>query len=139
MNELGLLLSGYDEETARSIGAAYSREFSRTVPLLGATGNDTTTVGEILEASAQDFGEAGTRVVMLLGFDEEQIGTAVSTFPTGIPRPIFCTLTEDNIGWTMGALVAHLREEQQYWREQARKQKDSQETERHDETEGVKK
>lgn len=124
MTDLGLLFYGYDEETARTIGQTFSEELKRIIHLFGATGMDETTVQGILDGSMKGFGDAEPKVMMLLGFEQEQIGVVLKHFPPEIPRPIFCGLTEENLTWTISHLVEHLIEEQKYWMEEARKRKE---------------
>jgi hypothetical protein len=129
MTDLGLLFHGYDEESATTIGQTFSDELKRLIHIFGATGKGETTVQGILDSSMKGFGDDEPKVMMLLGFEQDQIGVALKHFPDAIPRPIFCGLTEENLTWKISHLTEHLLEEQTYWKEEARKKREQKELE----------
>ena len=60
---------------------------------------------------APRFDDAPVRFMMFLGFDDEDISASIKAFPKVSKRPILCTLTENNLKWTVSALLEHLMEE----------------------------
>ena len=58
--------------------------------------------------------------MMFLGFDGPQIHASMDNYPKieGQNRPIFCTPTEENIGWKLKDLLDDLMEEREYFRKQ---------------------
>lgn len=126
MTDLGLLFHGYSEENARTIAGSLGGKLGTQIHIFGAHDQDESTVQQILDGAAQGFGDGDPKIMMLLGFGNDQIQVVLKQFPTDVPRPIFCGLTEDNLFWTIGHLVEHLLEEQAYWREEARKKKEGQ-------------
>ncbi len=114
MQPLGIMLYGYGAGHADMIRRSFDRLFSAGTIVISASGREDMKVLDILEEGPADrFDERETRVLVFLGFTQEQIGQALRDFPSGegLPRPIFCTLTEQNIHWPMSRLVEHLAEE----------------------------
>jgi len=114
MQPLGIMLYGYSAGQADAIRRSFYRLFSATTIVISASGREDMKVLDILEQGPADrFEEQETRVLVFLGFTQEQIGQVLKDFPNegGLPRPIFCTLTEQNIHWPMSRLVEHLTEE----------------------------
>ena len=114
MQPLGIMLYGYSAGQADAIRRSFDRLFSATTIVISASGREDMKVLDILEQGPADrFEEQETRVRVFLGVTQEQIGQVLKDFPNegGLPRPIFCTLTEQNIHWPMSRLVEHLTEE----------------------------
>lgn len=119
---LGILVYGFKPEEAEQVVIAFEDRFASEVVLVSATGKEKKTVQEILDSGpGGEFTEKEDRMLMFLGFNDQQIKQALKAYPSdvGIPRPIFCGLTEENIGWKIEHLIDHLKEEQ----EQARQNK----------------
>ena len=124
MTDLGLLFHGYSEDTAQAIADFLGNQLGNPIHIFGAQGQDQSTVQQILDGAEHEFGEGDPKVMMLLGFENDQVQVILKQFPVDIPRPIFCGLTEDNLTWTIRHLKEHLIEEQAYWKEEARKKKE---------------
>ncbi|MGA1793642.1 MAG: DUF3783 domain-containing protein [Thermoplasmatota archaeon] len=120
MNEIGIMLYGFDEVTARSIKSALEKINDQDVVLISGCGREEDLVGEILEDEGHSLWEAvkDPKVVMFLGFDGPGIHASMDGFPVfdGQRRPIFCTPTEENINWSLGDLLEDLMEEREYFR-----------------------
>lgn len=117
---LGILVYGFKLEEAEQIVIAFEDRFGAEVVLVSATGKEKKTVQEILDSGpGGEFDEKEDRMLMFLGFNDQQIKQALKAFPSdvGIPRPIFCGLTEENVNWTITQLMEHLKEEQVQARE----------------------
>lgn len=118
METLGIMLYGYGREQADKIRASFAETLGRDVALIGASGREGDVVEDILAAEDEGaFGEKETRVLMFLGFPQEEMSLAIDRFPreTDIGRPIFCGLTESNSRWKLDFLLEHLREEHERW------------------------
>jgi hypothetical protein len=114
---LGILLYGYDRNDALVIVNEYMEFLEEGIVLIGASCSDDLAVSEILSPGfRQCFEDHENKVIMFLGFSGEQVQMALKSFPgeRGIPRPIFCGLTESNYNWKMKDLVEHLLEEQAF-------------------------
>ncbi|MCU0844658.1 MAG: DUF3783 domain-containing protein [Spirochaetes bacterium] len=124
MEPLGIMLYGYAEHQAIGITASLKELLGRDVILISASGGEDETVEEILDSDeAPLFEEREDHVLMFLGFGESEISLAMDRFPKGggIPRPIFCGLTEENHRWKLSYLLEHLLEEHRRWNEPAEK------------------
>lgn len=116
--DLGVMLYGYDRERALEIGELLSITAGKPVKIIGASGCEARTVMEVIEGEGDGtFGDCEPKILMFLGFDDDRIESALEAFPRGPARPIFCTLTESNIGWKMSDLLEHLLEEKRAWEE----------------------
>jgi len=113
---LGAMLHGYDGAQARAIGKYLAGLAGREVSIYGA-GDGRRTVRDIIEGQPGNGFEPGeVAVLMFLGFDDELIGAVLGSFPKeGMMRPIFCTLTENNMSWSVSYLLEHLLEEKRAW------------------------
>ncbi|MGA1872517.1 MAG: DUF3783 domain-containing protein [Thermoplasmatota archaeon] len=120
MNEIGIMLYGYDEVSAKKIRSALGELTERDVILVCGCGREKDLVGDILEDETYDDWEAveDPKIVMFLGFDGPMIHASIDGFPAmeGQTRPIFCTPTEENIGWTLEDLISDLKEEREFFR-----------------------
>ncbi len=124
---LGMLLYGYSEHEAFVIRGEYEVLFENQVIVIGASGHDDRRVCDILSGQVQPcFSESENRVLMFLGFTDDEISLALKHFPLsqGIRRPLFCGLTENNYEWTMGVLVKHLLEEKAHWDNKNRQERE---------------
>ncbi|MBN1539070.1 MAG: DUF3783 domain-containing protein [Candidatus Thermoplasmatota archaeon] len=120
MDEIGIMLYGYDRETADAIRSRLSALTARDVLLFSASGREEDLIGDIIEDEEHDLWEAkeDPKVVMFLGFDGPLIHASMDGFPSfeGQNRPIFCTPTETNITWPLKDLLEDLLDEREYFR-----------------------
>ena len=118
MDKIGILLYGYKQPDALSLQKAIEEAVGRKVALLSASGMENNTLGETLEeANCTRFEENETPVLIFLGFGDEEIKNTLR-IATGekVRRPIFCSLTKENIRWPLHVLIDHLKEEDMYWK-----------------------
>jgi hypothetical protein len=111
---LGILLYGYDEPDSLLIKDGLENVLGREITLLSATGRTALAVADILDLSPPfEYASEDTKILLFLGFAEDQLEAALDGFPCegGIKRPIFCTLTEQNLTWPFERLIEHLLEE----------------------------
>jgi hypothetical protein len=124
MEPAGVLIYGYGMEDARLIRSFLEETVGVSVLMISGAGRNRETVLRILQYPAGDlFADEKTKMVMLLGFSEEQINTILRSFPKEdgrFKRPIFCMPTEQNQGWPLEQLLEHLEEERRYWSEKNR-------------------
>lgn len=122
MDELGVMLYGYDEETAVSIRRSLEETNGQDVILISGCGREEDLIGEILEDEEHQDWEAkdDPKILMFLGFDGPRIHASMDGFPKfeGQNRPIFCTPTEENIEWPLKELLKDLVEEREFFRKQ---------------------
>ncbi len=118
MDKIGILLYGYNKSDAAAINNLLSKELKKDILLLSASGMEDRPLKEALEIRNKDhFEEKETAILVFLGFDNNEIQKALHIFPQKkIRRPIFCGLTEKNIRWPVKKLIAHLMEEELYWK-----------------------
>ncbi|MBN1391089.1 MAG: DUF3783 domain-containing protein [Candidatus Thermoplasmatota archaeon] len=125
MNEIGIMVYGYDEVTARSISSHLEGVLGKEVLLISGCGREGDLVGDIIEDEVYAHWEAkeDPRLVMFLGFDGPSVHSSMDNFPSfkGQNRPIFCTPTEKNIEWSLKALLEDLMEEREYFRKRDEK------------------
>lgn len=118
MEPIGVLISGYGPEDARTIKAFLDRTLDTYVLLVGVSSTADRRIEEILrQGPTGDFQDEETKILMFLGFSEVQRHMVLEGFPGegGLGRPIFCSLTGQNRQWPIGALIAHLVEEHRRW------------------------
>ena len=117
----GVLIYGYNGEDALQIKLFLDAAFGSPVFLKSASGRNGEKVLDILQSvTGNSFADEKTKIMMLLGFSEEQIRTILGSFPSGadaLPRPMFCMLTEENRNWPLAELLEHLERERRYWAE----------------------
>ena len=122
MDEIGVMLYGYDEKTASSIRDFLEETNGRKVVLISGCKREEDLIGDILEDEEHSDWEAveDPKLLMFLGFDGPGIHATMDGFPRfeGQNRPIFCTPTEENIGWPLRDLLKDLMEEREYFRKQ---------------------
>jgi hypothetical protein len=112
MADRGLLLYGIAETEAIRIRDSLSASLPDTIELLSATGHEKSIIRDFLENTPEQiFAIRNIRFLMFLGFEDTDIQSALAAFPKDVARPIFCTLTENNLSWTFEYLAEHLAEE----------------------------
>ncbi len=119
MDELGIMLYGYDGNDAAFIKNGLDDIMGQGVQVISGSGKESIVVGEILNREDSEHFSAGDpKVLMFLGFDDPQTGKAMDDFPKreDLDRPIFCSLTETNVKWTLRELIKDLLAEREYWR-----------------------
>ena len=93
MQPLGIMLYGYSAGQADAIRRSFDRLFSATTIVISASGREDMKVLDILEQGPADrFEEQETRVLVFLGFTQEQIGQVLKDYPE-----IFCTREGDRL------------------------------------------
>ncbi len=113
MADLGIISYGYTEKDAEKIKTELEKTLNEGITLFGAAESDNFIVKSILEnPEKSSFKESKNKFIMFLGFSNDDIKTALTTFPGEITRPIFCGLTENNMSWKVNYLMEHLLEEQ---------------------------
>jgi len=122
---LGALIYGYDEAQAKALEAYVRREFGVEAVLMCASGLEELRLLDILEREPWGRFEArAAKVFMMLAFDEKMIQQALRTFPKeALGRPIYCTPTENNMGWPFSKLIEELMAEDRYWKAQNEQKK----------------
>ncbi|MBN2040452.1 MAG: DUF3783 domain-containing protein [Spirochaetes bacterium] len=118
MNKLGIMLYGYNETDARLIKKNLESVFDSKIIIFSGSSRESNIVEDIISDEAYDtFEDNELKVLMFLGFDDRNINLALEKFQgaDNLTRPIFCGLTENNIGWPLSQLLEHLIEERNYW------------------------
>lgn len=115
---LGIMLYGYDEETALKLHKLVEDGLGMEVHLMSGTNRESDKVEDILNQPSKDFEDSDTKIMMLLVNSEEQMNAVLGSVPKdgSIPRPIFCGPTPQNFGWKLEYLIEHLKEEHEYWK-----------------------
>jgi hypothetical protein len=112
MADKALLLYGITEIEAIKIRDALSASLSCEIDVYSATGHEKIIIKDFLENTPdQIYAIRNIRFLMFLGFEDSEIHSALAAFPQDVARPIFCTLTENNLSWTFDFLAEHLAEE----------------------------
>ena len=112
MAEKALLFYGFTLGEAFTVRDAIAAALAAEIEMISASGRENVTVESVLaEMPVSDFAEADTRFLMFLGFDDGDISESIRAFPKISKRPILCTLTENNLTWTVSYLIEHLKEE----------------------------
>ena len=116
MSMLGIMTYGFDKALAENIQAMLSEMLGADMALICASNREAVRVGQILEdgPNGSVFGDAEPKIIMLLGFDDDQTKILLRNYPRK-DRPIFCGLTMENIKWELSNLIEHLLEEKVYW------------------------
>ncbi len=123
LGDIGIMLYGYGEEDAALIQEAVEEVLGEEVDLISAAGQEEKVVASILErADSVNFEERDIKVMMVLGFSEEQLDKALKGFPRREARPIFCVLTPHNARWPLMHLIEDLLEERRVSQEMQRRQ-----------------
>jgi hypothetical protein len=119
MKPLGILVYGYNKDDARFMGESLGRALEQEIFVISASKKEDLTIREILEKGPEDiFEEKETKILVFLAFSKEQIDLTLREFPgrDNPTRPIFCGLTQHNIGWHLSDLIEHLLEEEGHWK-----------------------
>ncbi|MGL4370409.1 MAG: DUF3783 domain-containing protein [Spirochaetota bacterium] len=112
MENKALLFYGFTRDEAFIVRDAIASTLACEVEMISASGRESSTVETVLaEMSAAHFTDEEIRFLMFLGFEDSDISESIHAFPKISKRPILCTLTENNISWTISALIEHLKEE----------------------------
>ncbi len=112
MGKIGVMLYGYDRKKAMSIHDFLNELAGQEILTFSASERESDIVAMIIgQPSTGTFLDDDNKIVMFLGFPDDNIGQAMKLFPEGIQPPIFCALTEQNIHWTVEYLIGHLQEE----------------------------
>jgi hypothetical protein len=127
MMEIGIMLYGYGEDDAHHIHEALEEVLGEEVELISAARQEERVVAEILErADGVNFEEQEVKVLMVLGFTDEQLEETLRGFPRreGLQRPIFCVLTQHNSRWPLMHLIEDLMEERRAFQEMRRRERE---------------
>jgi len=117
MTDMGIMVYGYCQKDAEAMTAALASALGRDIQAISGSGREEDTVMDILDSGAADgFQEKDPGVLMLMGFDDEDISKALEAFPKDVRRPIFCTPTEKNVGWKLKDLIADLLKEREFFK-----------------------
>lgn len=119
MAEIGMMVYGFSKDEASSIKKALEDINGEEVILISGSGREDDLLGDILEDEGYDIFESkeDPKVIMFLGFDGPKIHASMDNFPKlQGKRPIFCTPTENNIGWKLSVLIKDLLEEREHFR-----------------------
>lgn len=119
MKPLGILIYGYNDNDARFIAESLGHTLNQEIFVISASQKEDLSIREILEKGPEDlFEDRETKILIFLAFSEEQIDRALKEFPVreDLVRPIFCGLTQHNIGWHLSDLIEHLLEEERHWK-----------------------
>ena len=117
MEQLGIMLYGYEKTDAYIIKTAIEGVVNGEVFLISGSRKETHIIENIISDEMYDtFDDKEVKVLMFLGFDDKEISLVLDRFPGSdkITRPIFCGLTENNIKWPLQELIKHLIEERNY-------------------------
>ena len=95
MTETGILLYGYDKAHASIIRQAIVSITGSDIRLISATGKEDLAVRQIIGGGDNIFLDGEPKVLMFVGFGDDQLGAALNGFPKdgSVQRPIFCGLT----------------------------------------------
>jgi hypothetical protein len=119
MEKAGVLIYGYNGDDAARIRAFLDEVAGFPVCITSGSGKNRETIADILQNPSENvFADEEAKIMMLLGFPEEQISAILGNFSIGaegLKRPIFCMLTEQNQNWPLEELLEHLEEERRYW------------------------
>lgn len=125
MASIGIMVYGYGEEDARFIHGVLEETMGEDVDLISAAHQEERVVADILErADSVNFEDQEVKVLMVLGFTDEQLEKTLKEFPRrdGLQRPIFCVLTQHNARWPLMHLMEDLLQERRAFQEMRRNQ-----------------
>ena len=118
MAALGLMVYGYSKDDADKIKASIDGILGEDTIVISATSKEPLTLTEILNRGPEEsYADGEVKILVFIGFDDGQIHGVMGSLTTEVKRPIFCTLTENNINWPFQVLIEHLLEEQRHWAE----------------------
>ena len=121
MNAHGIMLYGYSKDQAGLIQNHLEALFEMPITVISGKGKESEVVAVIItDEHVNDFGEGSPKILMFLGFSDDEIKKTVDTFHSivNVQRPIFCGLTEENMQWSLRMLIEHLEEEHRRWTNQ---------------------
>jgi hypothetical protein len=123
MDQIGILLYGYSKPDALCLCRSLSEGLGRQLILYSASGLEEKTLLEAISlANKTSFEEKEPALLIFMGFSDSEIRKALGIFPDGqVRRPIFCSLTGENISWPVKYLISHLQEEDRYWKRKRKK------------------
>ena len=112
-----ILVYGYSKEHADTIKECLEKLIEHDVTLIDGSDKEEMTINDILGSGfGASFKEDDVKILMFIGFKGTQIEKCLHFYPRGeIVRPIFCTLTEHNVGWTLEQLKQDLMQEHRAW------------------------
>lgn len=120
----GMLLYGFGKECLEVLEGYASAVTGVKVEILSASGKEDKVLSDILDSGGSGvFHETGTRVLVFLGFTDDELSRFIDGYPSDVPRPIFCCLTAENINWSLDRLIDDLLEEDRYWKERSKKER----------------
>ncbi|MDG6224319.1 MAG: DUF3783 domain-containing protein [Candidatus Thermoplasmatota archaeon] len=120
----GMLLHGFGKEWLGSLGDHASAVTAVNVEVLSASGLEERAMSEILDSGGSGvFHETGAKVLVFLGFTDNELSRFIDGYPSDVPRPIFCCLTAENVNWSFDRLIVDLLEEDRYWKERSKKER----------------
>jgi hypothetical protein len=125
MEQLGILLYGYEKTDAYIIKSAIETILNCELILISSSRKESQIVENILSDELYDtYEEKEVKMLMFLGFNDNQINLTLEKFPDPdkVSRPVFCGLTENNITWPLEKLLGHLIDERNYWDNKNKKQ-----------------
>ena len=112
MDDKAFLYYGFTLDDALLVRDTISDAIGEDIDTISASGEEDSTIEDVLDRMPDArFDDAPVRFMMFLGFDDEDISASIKAFPKISKRPILCTLTENNLKWTVSALLEHLVEE----------------------------
>ena len=116
---LGVMIYGYDGKASSYLQAFLGEVMGQYVLALSASGQEENPVQTILTNPSKAFEEKEIKIMMFLGFNDEQIQKVLNEFPRdgSVVRPIFCALTQENINWPLKQLLEHLLEEDRQYKD----------------------
>ncbi len=120
MEDLGILLYGYDEDSAMAIKNNMDEIHNSDIILLSASDREKSIVDDVLrEGGSRIFEKKNDPFMMFLGFSDKSIEQTLAGLEVSdrFERPIFCGLTQQNIRWSVEALHDHLIEERRKFRQ----------------------
>ena len=117
MSELetyGMLFYGFSKDCAVTVHSVISDALSKEIDLISASSCEGEKLEDIIVRNGSgSFDEKDEAFLMLLGFDDDMLRNALESYPKNLRRPIFCTLTKNNLLWTPEFLLEHLIEERE--------------------------
>ena len=112
MAEKAFLFYGFDLDDALLVKNTIEEALGVEIDEISASGEETATLEDVLDRMPDaTFTDGPSRFLMFLGFSDEDISAAIKAFPKIKKRPILCTLTQNNMKWTIAHLHEHLIEE----------------------------
>jgi hypothetical protein len=112
MEDKAFLYYGFNLDEALLVRDTISAALDTEIDTISASGEEHSSIEDLLDRMPDgNFTDAPVRFLMFLGFTDEDISAVIKAFPKVSKRPILCTLTENNMKWTVSHLLEHLIEE----------------------------